>query len=194
MDLTLGRASTTENCNENENGAILLFQPAVLSAIKTIRKKKRADKDSIFDYLTKSLASNIEIELLEHVLTTLIENNLVINKKTPTGLSSFRIADDSLNSQNEVNNLTENNQEELNLDFNENSPLPNYNIDTPYSHQVVSRPKKAKDELNLETRFTTLRNYIECEISSLDSKFQFVCDKLKTINIPEYEIMKTLKK
>ena len=121
MDLTLGRASTTENCNENENGAILLFQPAVLSAIKTIRKKKRADKDSIFDYLTKSLASNIEIELLEHVLTTLIENNLVINKKTPTGLSSFRIADDSLNSQNEVNNLTENNQEELNLDFNENS-------------------------------------------------------------------------
>ena len=122
MDLTLGRASTTENCNENENGTILLFQPAV-SAIKTIRKKKRADKDSIFDYLTKSLASNIEIELLEHVLTTLIENNLVINKKTPTGLSSFRIADDSLNSQSEVNNLTENNQEELNLDFNENSPL-----------------------------------------------------------------------
>ena len=92
MDLTLGRASTTENCNENENGTILLFQPAV-SAIKTIRKKKRADKDSIFDYLTKSLASNIEIELLEHVLTKLIENNLVINKKTPTGLSSFRIAD-----------------------------------------------------------------------------------------------------
>ena len=131
MDLTLGRASTTENCNENENGAILLFQPAVLSAIKTIRKKKRADKESIFDYLTKSLASNIEMKLLEHLLTTLIENNLVINKKTPTGLSSFCITEYSLDSQNEVNNLTENNQEELNLDFNENSPLPNYNTGTP---------------------------------------------------------------
>ena len=31
---------TTENCNENENDAILLFKPAVLSAIKAIRNKK----------------------------------------------------------------------------------------------------------------------------------------------------------
>ena len=122
MDAALERASTTENCNENENDAILLFKPAVLSAIKTIRnKEKRTDKESIFHYLTKSLASNIEVELLEHALTALIENNLVINKKTRTGLSSFRIIGDSLDSQNEVNNLTENNQDEYNLDFNENS-------------------------------------------------------------------------
>ena len=151
MDSALGRASTIENCNENENDAILLFKLAVLSVIKTIRnKKKRADKESIFDYFNKSLVSNIKMELLEHVLTTLNENHLVINKKTPTGLSSFRIADDSLDSQNEVNSLTENNQEKLNLDFNENSLLPNCNIDTPYSHQVVGRTKKAKDELKLE--------------------------------------------
>ena len=81
------------------------------------------------------------MELLQHVLTTLIEKNLVINKKTSTGLSFFCIVDDPLDSQNEVYNLTDNNQDELILDFNENSPLPNYNIDTPYSHQVVSRPK-----------------------------------------------------
>ena len=44
MVSTLGRASTTENYNENENDAILLFKPAVLSAIKAIRnKKKRAE-------------------------------------------------------------------------------------------------------------------------------------------------------
>ena len=144
MDSTLGRASTTENSNENENDAILFFKPAVLNAIKTIRnKKKSANKEFIFDYLTKSLASNIEMEPLEHVLTTLIENNIVINKKTPTVLSSFHIAHDSLDRQNKVNNLIENNQEERNLDFNENSPLPNYNTDNPYSCQVVSRPKKA---------------------------------------------------
>ena len=40
-DSTLGRvAMTTENCNENENDAILSFKPTVLSAIKTIRNKK----------------------------------------------------------------------------------------------------------------------------------------------------------
>ena len=125
MDSKTGRASTTENCNENENGAILLFKPTVLIAIKTIRSiKKRADKESIFDYLTKSLAPNIEMELLEYVLTPLTKNNLMINKKTPTELSSFCIADDLLNSQNEVNNLTENTQEELNLDFNEKKHHP----------------------------------------------------------------------
>ena len=90
MDAALERASTTENCNENENDAILLFKPAVLIAIKTIRsRKKRADKESIFDYLTKSLASNIEMELLEHVLITLIENNIVINKKNSNLIKLF---------------------------------------------------------------------------------------------------------
>ena len=39
MDSTLGRASTIDNCNENENDAIILFKPAVLSVIKTNKKK-----------------------------------------------------------------------------------------------------------------------------------------------------------
>ena len=134
------------------------------------------------------------MELLELVLTTFIENNLVINKKTQSALSSFRIVDDSLDIQNEVNNLTENNQEEVNHDFNKNSPLPNYNIDTPDSNQVVSRPKKAKDKLNVEARFTALKHYLACEISILNSNFQFFCDKLKTIIIPEYETTTTLEK
>ena len=134
------------------------------------------------------------MELLERVLTTFIENNLVINKKTQSALSSFPIADDSLDSQNEVNNLTENNQEEANHDFNKNSPLTNYNIDTPDSNQVVSRPKKAKDELNVEARFTALKHYLACEISILDSYFQFVCDKFKTVIIPEYDTMTILQK
>ena len=40
--------------------------------------------------------------------------------KTPTGLSSFHIVDDSSDSQDEVNNLTENNHDNLNVDFNNN--------------------------------------------------------------------------
>ena len=63
MDSTLGRTSTTKKCNENENDTILLFKTAVLNAIKAIRNKKKcADKESIFEYFTKS---NIEMELLQ---------------------------------------------------------------------------------------------------------------------------------
>ena len=40
MDSALRRASTTENCYENENDAILSFKQDVLSAIKPIRDKK----------------------------------------------------------------------------------------------------------------------------------------------------------
>ena len=66
------------------------------------------------------------------------------------------------------------NLNDLNLDFNEKCLLPNYNIDTPYSDQIVSKPKKVKEELKLEARFTALKNYIECEISILNFKFQSV--------------------
>ena len=56
---------------------------------------------------------------------------------------------------------------------------------------LLSRSKEAKDELNIEARFIPLKNCIKCELSCLDSKFQYACDKLKTINIPEYETMTT---
>ena len=70
----------------------------------------------------------------------------MITKKTPTGLSSFRIVDDSSDSRNKVDNLTENDHNDLNFDFNENCPLLHYNIDSNF-HQVVSRPNKATAEL-----------------------------------------------
>ena len=71
----------------------------------------------------------------------------MIDKKTPTELSSFRIVDDSSDSQNEIKNVTENNHADPNLHFNENCPLPRYSTDTLYSQLVVTRANKARDEL-----------------------------------------------
>ena len=48
-------------------------------------------------------------------------------------LSSFHIVDSS-DSQNEVNNVTENNHVDRNNDFNENCKSLSYSIDTPYFH------------------------------------------------------------
>ena len=192
--MTIWRASIAQNDNKNKNNVTFLFKSAVLNAVKTIRdKKKRADKGFIFDYLTKSLVSNLKMEL-KNVLAALVDNNRVIDKKTPTGLRSFHIVNDLSDRQNEINNLIENNHGDSNLDFNKNCPLLHYNIDTPYSQQVVSRPEGAKGELKLEARFSTLKNYIECEISSLNSKFHSDYDKSKTANTQEYEEMVTFRK
>ena len=59
---------------------------------------------------------------------------------------------------------------------------------------MVSRPEGAKGELKLEARFSTLKNIIECEISSLNSKFQSDYDKSNTANTQEYQEMATLQK
>lgn len=70
---------------------------------------------------------------------------------------SFRIIDDPSDSQNEVNSLNENNDDDFNFDFNQNCPWPDYSTETPYSHHVVIRPNMAKDKLKLEARFIALK-------------------------------------
>ena len=59
---------------------------------------------------------------------------------------------------------------------------------------MVSRPEGAKGELKLEARFSTLQNIIECEISSLNSKFRSDYNKSNTANTQEYEEIATLQK
>ena len=159
--MTVWRASIAKHDNKNKNNVIFLCKSAVLNAVKTIGdKKKRDDKGFIFDYLTKSLVSNLEMGLLKHVLAALIDNNCVVDKKTRTGLRSFH--DDLSDRQNEINNLIDNNHDDSNLDFTILTIFLHYNIDTCYSDQVVSRPEGAKGELKLEARFSTLKNIIEC--------------------------------
>ena len=191
--MTIWRASIAKHDNENKNDVIFLCKSAALNAVKTIRDKtKRADKGFIFHYLTKSLVSNLEMGLLKHVLAALIDNNCVIDEKTRTGLRSFH--DDLSDSQNEISNLIDNNHDDSNLDFTILAIFLHNNIDTFYPHQVVSRPEGAKGELKLEARFSTLQNIIECEISSLNSKFRSDYNKSNTANTQEYEEIATLQK
>ena len=191
--MTIWRASIAKHDNENKNDVIFLCKSAALNAVKTIRDKtKRADKGFIFHYLTKSLVSNLEMGLLKHVLAALIDNNCVVDKKTRTGLRSFH--DDLSDRQNEINNLIDNNHDDSNLDFTILTIFLHYNIDTCYSDQVVSRPEGAKGELKLEARFSTLQNIIECEISSLNSKFRSDYNKSNTASTQEYEEIATLQK
>ena len=117
--MTIWRASIAKHDNKNKNNVIFLCKSAALNAVKTIGDKtKRADKGFIFDYLTKSLVSNLEMGLLKHVLAALIDNNRVIDKKT--GLRFFHIVNDLSDRQNEINNVIDSNHDDSNLDFNKN--------------------------------------------------------------------------
>ena len=80
----------TNSENESRDSVLSTFKPLVLSAIDILRnKKKRPDVDSIYDHSIKTKASNADRVLIESVVTNLVKENLIINKKTPFGFDSF---------------------------------------------------------------------------------------------------------
>ena len=68
-----------------------LFKPKILYAIDRIKeKKKRPDIDSIYDYLSRMEASNIDKISIELILNKLVKVNIVVKKKTSLEDSSCR--------------------------------------------------------------------------------------------------------
>ena len=68
------------------------FKPKILCTIDRIKeKKKRPDIDSIYDYLSRTGASNIDKVTIELILNGLVKENVLVNKKTSLGDSFRRI-------------------------------------------------------------------------------------------------------
>ena len=83
----------TEHIADIDEPLVDVLETSILNAITHINKnKKRADIDAIFEYISKSIASNITRELLNASLTNLIDNKVLYNKKTPKG-HSFKITE-----------------------------------------------------------------------------------------------------
>ena len=75
----------------NETDSVLsTFKLIVLSAIDILRDKKKClDVDSIYNHIIKTQTSNADRFLIEGVVTNLIRENLIINKKNASGFDSF---------------------------------------------------------------------------------------------------------
>ena len=68
-----------------------LFKPKILNAVDQIKqKKKRPDLNTIYEYLSKIEASNTDKQLIETILASLVETNIIVNRKTPKILDSFQ--------------------------------------------------------------------------------------------------------
>ena len=86
--------ATDDSLNTSINESLQLFKPKILNTIEIIKKKKkkRADIDTIHDYITRTEASNADKTLIENVVRELIRQNILINKRTTQGLDSFKIS------------------------------------------------------------------------------------------------------
>ena len=128
--------------SNSENTTITEYEPKIITAIKEIRNKKmRPDIDAIFDYISRSEASNIDIKTIDSFIQNILKKNVITNKKTPQGLDSFYILAQTpiKQNENEQNQLfTEDTKFEnfkVTLKHNENSPNQN-NIKTNNAHTL----------------------------------------------------------
>ena len=83
-------AITYSDINANIN--ISHFKSKILEAIDHLKgiRHKFPDVDSIFDFITRTAASNITKEALGDIITDLVKQNIIINKKSINGCDSFR--------------------------------------------------------------------------------------------------------
>ena len=75
---------TSHDINESipSSDEILLFKPKILQAIKFIReKKKRPNLNSIYEHLSKTGASNINKDTVYSIISELIKQEVLENKK-----------------------------------------------------------------------------------------------------------------
>ena len=82
-------AITHSDLNANIN--ISHFDLKILEAIDHLKgtSHKHRDVESIFDFITRTTASNVTQEALAGIITNLIKQNIIINKKSNNGRNSF---------------------------------------------------------------------------------------------------------
>ena len=83
------KGSIKENSNNLDNG----IKSMILDSIDKLRgKKKRPDIDSIFDFLSKTVATNIDKDTLTDSISQLITQKVLVNKKTPNSYDSLYLS------------------------------------------------------------------------------------------------------
>ena len=199
ISTALEKLTITNDLEKNgENTETSLFKPKILRAIDRIKeRKKRPDIDSIYDYLSRMKASNIDKVSVELILNELVKENVLLNKKTSLGDSFHRINTppnlaNSLHTDSCPNKelaITESvNNEESTADNNTPS-IHHADIQTPLTtNDNLSSLTKHSDKafMIMETKFFALKGYIDCEISTLNSKVdQFIESFKEKITIKE---------
>ena len=76
----------------NANINISHFKPKILEAIDHLKgiSHKCPDVESVFDFITRTTISNITKEALADIITNLVKQNIIINKKFINGCDLFR--------------------------------------------------------------------------------------------------------
>ena len=84
---------TESSIKENSHNLGDGIKTMILDSIDKLRgKKTRPDIDSIFDFLSKTVATNIDKDTLADSIPQLITLKVLVNRKTPNGCDSLYLS------------------------------------------------------------------------------------------------------
>lgn len=142
--------------SNSENASPTDYEPKILEAINEIRyKKKRPDTNAIFNYISPSEASNIDIKTVDSIIQNLIKRKVITNKKTTQGLDSFYILSPATTKGNE----NEQNQNEQNQLLTEDVEFENFLATLKESEESPHRSTTVTNDLVLDTTLVQEDNY-----------------------------------
>ena len=116
-------SSKDKNKNESvTSDKLFLFKPKILQAIEYIREKRKCpDTNAIYEHLKKTEASNIDKETIDNIISELINQKILENKKSTYG--------DTFNEITSPDNIDK-------VDKNDNQSDPVININTqPFTYR-----------------------------------------------------------
>ena len=195
-NLSLNHSIINERTNsesKSRDSVLSTFKPLVLSAIDILRdKKKRPDVDSIYNHIIKTQASNANRVFIESVVTNLMKENLIINKKATCDFDSF-FRNIAPHNEETIPNVTVDKSQDKNEVIIEESvtfchPFPQLHndIDTPPLQNIFTPAKKPESDMltvKIEALITALKCYVSCEISMINAKLTSFCEYInKTIS------------
>ena len=205
--MTQGNNNDTafDRYDTDSNDTFLLSKPKILYAIKFMRdRKKRADLEAIFDHLTKTEASNAVRELVENLLSQLVNCKQIISKKTYNGLDSFRLTTElqgkfqtAVDEESQTENQSDVHEENLNEYGSslilENSILP-ISINKPNSSDKMNKSLLPQNKCKVKAQATALKSYVKCEISIINNKLESLFKRLNKMYSTENKVLEILQK
>ena len=144
--------------------------------------------DYIYDHIIKTQASNADRVLIETAVKNLKKENVIINKKTPSGFDSFFRNNAPLNEETMSSVIVDKSQDknEVILDelvtFRHPTPQVHNDTDTTLPQNTftpVEKPEPEMSTVKIEALITALKSYVSCEISMINAKLTSFSEHIK---------------
>ena len=158
----------------------------ILDSINKLRgKKKRPDIDSILDFLSKTVTTNIDKDTLTDSISHLITQKVLVNKNFPNGCDSLYLSNFDQREIEHTSGTKSDKKEENSVQTaTDNTPIETLQFpiesETPLLQNVKQIPKNTVQQktLTFEQFETLIKRHLEKRLTAIQEKFESYLEKI----------------